>query len=43
MMADAWLDIDSVDSSISPNAADAAEVSLVRVGHKDDESDSTDK
>ena len=43
MLADAWLDIDSVDSSISPNAADAAEVSLVHVGHKEDESDSTDK
>ena len=43
MIADAWLDIDSVDSSISPNNAGAAEVSLVHVGHKEDESDSTDK
>ena len=42
-MADAWLNIDSVDSSISLNAADAAKVTLVHVGHKDDESDSTDK
>ena len=43
MIADAWLDIDSVDFSISLNAADTAEVSLVHVGHKEDESDSTDK